>query len=93
MNYAHLRQAFLLRRPYGCLPRSYGIAIRGTESRIEYREASRGPRHRRCIKAARRQIKRDIPPAVLYRGERQTRLTSDLDVHVQSIGGVFPCLH
>ena len=41
-------------------------------------------------KAARREIKRNVPPVVLYRRETQARLADDLHVHVQRFSRVSP---
>jgi hypothetical protein len=46
--------------------------------------------HCRCCESARREIKRDIPPVVLYRRQRQTGLADNLHIHVQRFGGVLP---
>ncbi len=40
--------------------------------------------------AARRDIKRHIPPMILQRSESQTRLSHDLGPHVERVAGLLP---
>ena len=47
-------------------------------------------RNGRSGQAARRDIKRHVPPMILQRSESQTRLSHDLGPHVERVAGLLP---